>query len=142
MSAGRWLMKTEPGDYSWEQLVADGIAEWDGVRNHQAATNMRAMKTGDRVFFYRSVKDPAVVGVMEVVHEAYPAPNDPPFVRVDVRALEPLPREVPLSAIRAEPRLAHIALVRQSRLSVMPIDPEAWALICDMGGITDGGGSA
>ena len=84
-----WLMKTEPGDYSWDQLVADGTAEWDGVHNHQAAGNMRAMKLGDRVFFYRSMKNPAVVGVMEIAREAYEDPKDPKqsFVLVDVRAV-------------------------------------------------------
>ena len=81
-----WLMKTEPDDYSWEQLVEDGVASWDGVHNHQAARNMRAMKEGDRAFFYRSMEDPAVVGVMEIVREAYQDPNDPrrSFVLVDV----------------------------------------------------------
>jgi predicted RNA-binding protein with PUA-like domain len=135
VSPAHWLMKTEPGDYGWEQLLADGEAAWDGVRNHQAAANMRAMRKGDRAFFYRSVEAPAVVGVMEIVREAYPAPDDPPFVQVDVRPLMPVAREVPLAAIKAEPRLAHLALVRQSRLSVMPIDDDAWRLICGMAGI-------
>ncbi len=132
-----WLMKTEPGDYSWERLVEDGVAEWDGVHNHQAARNMRAMKTGDRVFFYRSMKDPAVVGVMEIVREAYEEPNDPKqsFVLVDVKPVVPVGREVTLKDIKAEPRLQHLALVRQSRLSVSPVDTTAWRLICEMAGI-------
>ena len=132
-----WLMKTEPGDYTWEQLVEDGVAEWDGVHNHQAARNMRAMKTGDRAFFYRSMKDPAVVGVMEIVREAYEDPNDPKqsFVLVDVKPVMPVGREVGLKEIKADPRLQHMALVRQSRLSVSPVDDPAWRLICEMAGI-------
>jgi predicted RNA-binding protein with PUA-like domain len=132
-----WLMKTEPDDYSWQQLVADGIARWDGVHNHQAARNMRAMKAGDRVFFYRSMQDPAVVGVMEIVREAYEDPDDPrqSFVLVDVKPVTPVAREVSLQQIKAEPRLQHLALVRQSRLSVSPVDREAWRLICEMAGI-------
>jgi predicted RNA-binding protein with PUA-like domain len=132
-----WLMKTEPGDYSWDQLVADGVAEWDGVHNHQAARNMRAMQRGERVFFYRSMKNPAVVGVMEVVREAYEDPDDPKesFALVDVRPVVAVAREVTLRAIKAEPRLQHLALVRQSRLSVSAVDDEAWRLICQMAGI-------
>jgi predicted RNA-binding protein with PUA-like domain len=132
-----WLMKTEPEDYSWEQLIEDGVATWDGVHNHQAARNMRAMRKGDRVFFYRSVADPAVVGVMEIVREAYEDPDDPrqSFVLVDVAPVKPVRREVGLRQIKAEPRLAHLALVRQSRLSVSPVDEAAWRLICEMAGI-------
>lgn len=132
-----WLMKTEPGDYTWDELVADGVAAWDGVHNHQAARNMRAMKRGDRAFFYRSVQDQAVVGVMEIVREAYEDPDDPrqSFVLVDVKPVMPVRREVGLKAIKAEPRLQHLALVRQSRLSVSPVDDDAWRLICEMAGI-------
>jgi predicted RNA-binding protein with PUA-like domain len=132
-----WLMKTEPEDYSWQQLVEDGVARWDGVHNHQAARNMRAMKTGDRAFFYRSMQDPAVVGVMEIVREAYEDPDDPKrsFVLVDVKPVTPVAREVSLQQFKAEPRLQHLALVRQSRLSVSAVDREAWRLICEMAGI-------
>jgi predicted RNA-binding protein with PUA-like domain len=132
-----WLMKTEPEDYSWQQLVEDGHARWDGVHNHQAARNMRAMKTGDRAFFYRSMQDPAVVGVMEIVREAYEDADDPKrsFVLVDVKPVTPVAREVGLQQIKAEPRLQHLALVRQSRLSVSAVDREAWRLICEMAGI-------
>jgi len=132
-----WLMKTEPGDYSWQRLVEDGTATWDGVHNHQAARNMRAMRKGERAFFYRSMQDPAVVGVMEIVREAYDDPDDPKgsFVLVDVRPLKPVAREVGLRQIKAEPRLGHLALVRQSRLSVSPVDEQAWRLICEMAGI-------
>jgi predicted RNA-binding protein with PUA-like domain len=131
-----WLMKSEPDDYSWDDLVRDGVAAWDGVRNHQAAANMRAMKAGERVFFYRSQKDPAVVGIMQVAREAYEDPNDTKgsYVLVEVRPLMPLARAVSLQQIKAEPRLGHLALVRQSRLSVSPVDDAAWQLICEMGG--------
>jgi len=132
-----WLMKAEPDDYSWDDLVRDGVAEWDGIHNHQAARNMRAMKAGDRAFFYRSQKNPAIVGVMEVVREAYENPDDPKksYVLVDVRPVRPVVREVPLAEIKADPRLEHLALVRQSRLSVSPVDAGAWALICEKAGI-------
>ena len=132
-----WLMKTEPGDYSWAQLVEDGVAVWDGVHNHQAARNMRAMRVGDRAFFYRSMQDPAVVGVMEIVREAYDDPGDPKqsFALVDVRPVAPAQREVSLREIKSEPRLQHLALVRQSRLSISPVDDAAWRLICEMAGI-------
>jgi predicted RNA-binding protein with PUA-like domain len=132
-----WLMKTEPGDYSWAQLVEDGVAVWDGVHNHQAARNMRAMRVGDRAFFYRSMHDPGVVGVMEIVREAYDDPGDPKqsFALVDVRPVAPAQREVSLRQIKSEPRLQHLALVRQSRLSVSPVDDAGWRLICEMAGI-------
>ena len=132
-----WLMKTEPDDYSWAQLVEDGIATWDGVHNHQAARNMRSMQKGERVFFYRSMQDPAVVGVMEIARAAYEDEADPKksFVLVDVKPVKPVQREVSLRQIKAEPRLQHLALVRQSRLSVSPVDEDAWRLICEMAGI-------
>ena len=129
-----WLMKTEPEDYSWDRLVADGETEWSGVRNHQAAANMRAMKLGDPVFFYRSVVEPAIVGIMAVSAEWYPDPGDPAgkFVRVKVRPERPVASEVSLKAIKAEPRLADLALVRQSRLSVVPVGEEHWKLLTKM----------
>lgn len=131
-----WLMKTEPEDYSWERLVADGRTEWGGVRNHQAAGNMRAMVQGDQVFFYRSVVKPAVIGIMTVAKAWYPDPAAPPWCLVEVEPVRKLAREVPLAAIRAEPELAGIALIRQSRLSVMPIDEAWWHKIRAMGGDT------
>ena len=132
-----WLMKAEPDDYSWEQLVADGETEWTGVRNHQAAANMRAMKLGEPVFFYRSVVEPAIVGVMRISAEAYPDPKDATgkFVRVKVKPDRPLPQEVPLKAIKADPRLADPALVRQSRLSVQPVSEAYWRMLCELGGL-------
>jgi predicted RNA-binding protein with PUA-like domain len=130
-----WLMKSEPGAWSWEDQVRDGVAEWDGVRNHQAANNMKTMTPGDRVFFYHSVDEKRIVGIVEVVKTYYPDPSDPSgrFGMVDVKALKPMVRPVTLAEIKAEPRLADLALVRQSRLSVLPVSPEEWALICTMG---------
>lgn len=132
-----WLMKSEPFAYSWDQLVADGRTHWDGVRNYQASNNMKAMKRGDRAFFYHSNKGLAVVGIMEVVKEYYPDHTDPSgrFGMVDVKPVMPLKTPVTLAQIKAEPRLAGIPLVRQSRLSVMPIDDKSWRLICEMGGV-------
>jgi predicted RNA-binding protein with PUA-like domain len=132
-----WLMKAEPGDYTFERLQRDGVARWDGVHNHQAARNLRAMKKGDRAFFYRSVKDPAVVGVMEIAREAYEDPDDPrrSFALVDVRPVMPVKDEVTLKQIKDDPALKNLALVRQSRLSVSPVDPQSWERICAMAGI-------
>ncbi|MEM7022604.1 MAG: EVE domain-containing protein [Pseudomonadota bacterium] len=132
-----WLMKAEPDDYTYEDLVRDGQAEWDGIHNHQAARNMRTMKKGDRVFFYRSQKDPAVVGIMEIAREAYEDPDDPKesFVLVDVKPVKPVKNEVSLRQIKSDPRLQHLPLVRQSRLSVSPVDDDAWRIICDMAGV-------
>jgi len=132
-----WLMKSEPFKYSWDQLVADGRTHWDGVRNYQASNNMKAMKRGDRAFFYHSNEGLAVVGIMEVVKEYYPDHTDPSgrFGMVDVKPVIPLKTPVTLAQIKADPRLADIPLVRQSRLSVMPIDDKSWLLICEMGGV-------
>ena len=130
-----WLIKSEPGAWSWDDQVRDGVAEWDGVRNHQAANNMKAMKKGDRVFFYHSVNEKQVVGIVQVVKEYYPDPSDQSgrFGMVDVKALRPFKTPVTLAQIKAEPRLAELALIRQSRLSVMPVGDDEWALICAMG---------
>lgn len=130
-----WLMKTEPEDYSWERLVAEGETEWTGVRNHQAARNMRAMRQDDRVFFYRSVVEPAIVGIMAVSEEAYPDPDDPRFCRVRVKPVQPVAKEVSLKAIKADPRFADFLLVRQSRLSVVPVSDEHWRILCGMAGV-------
>lgn len=130
-----WLMKSEPGSWSWDDQVRDGVAEWDGVRNHQAAANMKAMKIGDQVFFYHSVNEKQVVGIAEVVKEYYPDPSDASgrFGMVDIKAIKPMETPVTLAQIKGEPRLHDLALVRQSRLSVMPIDEASWQLICQMG---------
>lgn len=130
-----WLMKTEPGTWSWDDQVRDGVAEWDGVRNYQAANNMKAMRIGDRAFFYHSVNEKRIVGIVEIVKEYYPDPSDATgrFGMVDVKALMPLSKPVALADIKAEPTLEDFALVRQSRLSVMPVTEAQWALICRMG---------
>jgi predicted RNA-binding protein with PUA-like domain len=132
-----WLMKSEPDSYAWDDLVRDGGTRWDGVHNHQAAANMRAMAVGDRVLFYRSQKDPAVVGIMEIERAAYEDSEDPAksYVLVDVKPVMPVESEVSLRQIKADSRLAHLPLVRQSRLSVSAIDREAWAIICGMAGV-------
>ena len=132
-----WLMKSEPGAWSWQDQVREGSAEWDGVRNHQAANNLKAMKVGDKAFFYHSVTEKRIVGVLEVVREYYPDPTDPSgrFGMVDVKALEPFKTPVTLQHIKRDERLDHLALVRQSRLSVMPVDATAWRLICRLGGV-------
>ncbi len=130
-----WLVKSEPGTWSWDDHVRDGVAEWDGVRNYQAANNLKAMKTGDLAFFYHSVNEKQVVGIVEVVKEYYPDPSDASgrFGMVDFKAVKPFAKPVTLADIKAEPRLSDLALVRQSRLSVLPVSDEEWALICAMG---------
>jgi predicted RNA-binding protein with PUA-like domain len=132
-----WLLKSEPFKYSWDRLVADGRTHWDGVRNHQAAANLRAMKKGDRAFFYHSNEGLAVVGIAEIAKEYYPDPSDEngKFGMVDVTPVRPVKRPVTLQDIKADPRLADLALVRQSRLSVVPVSPEHWKIICEMAGI-------
>jgi predicted RNA-binding protein with PUA-like domain len=130
-----WLVKSEPGTWSWDDQVRDGTAEWDGVRNYQAANNLKAMKIGDRAFFYHSVNEKQIVGIVEVVKEYYPDPSDASgrFGMVDFKAVKPIARPVTLAEIKAEPRLDGIALVRQSRLSVMPVSDDHWRLLCDLG---------
>ena len=129
-----WLFKSEPGAWSFEDQQRDGTAEWDGVRNHQAANNMKAMKPGDLGFFYHSVNEKQIVGIVEVVKEYYPDPTDASgrFGMVDVKAVRPVNRPVTLAEIKAEPRLENFALVRQSRLSVVPVGDEEWRIICAM----------
>jgi predicted RNA-binding protein with PUA-like domain len=131
-----WLMKSEPSAYSWERFVKDGRTNWNGVRNYQAANNLKAMKPGDRAFFYHSNEGLAVVGIMEIVKAAYPDPGDATgrFVMVDVKPVAAMKTPVTLAAIKAEPKLQDLALVRQSRLSVSPVSAADWKLICKMGG--------
>lgn len=132
-----WLVKSEPGAWSWDDHVKKGVEPWNGVRNYQAANNMKAMTVGDTAFFYHSVDEKRIVGIVEVARTYYPDPTDPAgrFGMVDFKAVRPLARPVTLAEIKAEPRLAHLALIRQSRLSVMPIDGGAWKILCRMGGI-------
>ena len=134
MSVAYWLFKSEPGAWSWDDQVRDGSAEWDGVRNYQAANNMKAMKLGDRGFFYHSVNEKRIVGIVEVVKEYYPDPTDPSgrFGMVDVKAVMPVKTPVTLKDIKAEPRLSGLALVRQSRLSVVPVSDDEWRILCAM----------
>ncbi len=132
-----WLVKSEPSSYSWDQMVKDGRTFWSGVRNYQAAGNLKAMRTGDRAFFYHSGDDKAVVAIVEVVKEYYPDHTDESgkFGMVDVKAVAAVKTPVTLAAIKAEPKLKNLQLVRHSRLSVVPIDDASWRLICAMGGV-------
>jgi len=135
-----WLFKSEPDTWSWDQQVARGAAgeEWHGVRNYQARNHMRAMRRGDRGFFYHSNEGREIVGTVEVAAESAPdstSPGDPRWDCVTIRALAPLPRPVTLAACKAEPGLAGMVLVTNSRLSVQPVREEEWRIICAMGGL-------
>jgi predicted RNA-binding protein with PUA-like domain len=131
-----WLVKTEPDAFSWDQQVANGVEPWTGVRNHTAKRNLKDMRTGDNVFFYHSGAGKEVVGVVEVVREAYPDPTAEAggWVCVDMKTIGPMPRPVTLAAIKADPKFADLALVRLSRLSVVPVSKLHWDRICRMGG--------
>ena len=135
-----WLFKSEPSTWSWDDQAAKGDAgeEWDGVRNYQARNHMRNMKIGDRGFFYHSQSDKAVVGIVEVIAEAHPdsTTDDERWECVDIKAIEPVPNPVTLEQIKAEPRLAEMVLVKNTRLSVQPVAEDEWALICNMGGLS------
>jgi predicted RNA-binding protein with PUA-like domain len=130
-----WLVKSEPGVYSWGNLVADKRTNWNGVRNFQASNNLRAMKKGDRVFFYHSGGESEIVGIAGVAREFYPDPDDKTgrFGMVDLVPVMPVEKPVGLGAIKAEARLAGFGLVRQGRLSVVPVSATEWKLICAMG---------
>lgn len=132
-----WLVKSEPDVWSWEMHKKKGTAPWTDVRNYQAANNMKAMKKGDQAFFYHSNIGREVVGILEVVKESYPDPTAPShhFVLVDFKAVKPVKTPVTLTQIKETAKLKDIALIRQSRLSVMPITPGEWAIICKMGGL-------
>ena len=146
MSAARprrhWLFKSEPGAFGWDDQVALGRkgGQWDGVRNYQARNNMREMKTGDLGFFYHSVDEKRIVGVVEVCAEAHhdTTTEDERWDCVDVRAVAPMPTPVTLAEMKAEPALKDFALVRQSRLSVVPVSDAEWRIICRMGGYEAG----
>jgi predicted RNA-binding protein with PUA-like domain len=135
-----WLIKSEPEAWSWDQQMASGRkgTYWNGVRNHQAKLNLMAMHKGDRAFFYHSNEGKAVVGLVAIIREHYPDPTaEPgePWVVVDVAALESMPRPVTLDMIKAEPRLADMVLVKNSRLSVQPVKEAEWTIVCELGGI-------
>jgi len=134
-----WLIKSEPGAWSWDdQLAAPRqTTTWDGVRNHQANNNMKAMAKGDRCFFYHSVHQKRVVGVVEVVKEHEPDPSDSTgkgFGMVTVKAVGPMPTPVTLADIKADPKLADMVLVKNSRLSVQPVTAAQWKRVCTLGG--------
>ena len=126
-----WLVKSEPSTYSWQRFLEEGAAVWDGVRNAQARGNLAAMKKGDQVLFYHSGEDRAVVGIAKVTRTAYPDPTseDPRWLAVDLVPVRALKKPVPLASIKADERLARIALVRQSRLSVMPLEADDFGAI-------------
>lgn len=135
-----WLVKSEPSVWSWDQMTAAGAkgTRWDGVRNHTAKLNLMAMKKGERAFFYHSNEGKEIVGVVEVIREAYPDPSaapGEPWVVVDVKAVAPLPKPVTLDEVKTTPGLTEMALVKQSRLSVQPVAPAEWKLVARMGGL-------
>ena len=132
-----WLLKSEPASYSWDQLVADRRTHWNGVRNFQAANNLRAMKNGDRAFFYHSNEGKDIVGVVEIVRPFYPDPSDASgkFGMVDVAPVMPVKQPVSLAEMKGVPELAGMSLLRQSRLSVCPVSDAEWAVICRMAGV-------
>lgn len=133
----RWLMKSEPDVYSWTTLVTDGEGTWDGVRNHAAALHLKAMAVGDLALFYHSNIGKEAVGIMAISQTAFPDPTEPEgtrWVAVKVKPLAPLHQPVTLAAIKAEPRLADMAMLRQSRLSVAPIRDDEWTVLIDMAG--------
>jgi predicted RNA-binding protein with PUA-like domain len=129
-----WLVKSEPNTYSFDHLRRDGRTVWDGVRNNAAALHLKAMRQGDEVLFYHSQEGLAVVGIAKVAREAFPDASDPAgrFVAVELEPVRPLPRPVTLAEMKAEPALADMAMLRQSRLSVSPVKPDEWAAIVAM----------
>ena len=132
-----WLMKSEPSTWSWDDQIAKGETGegWDGVRNHQASNNMKAMEIGDLAFFYHSVNEKQIVGIVKVIELYHPDPTDANgrFGMVTVKAVKPMTKPVTLADIKADQRLAEMALVRQSRLSVTPVSADQWAMLMDMG---------
>jgi predicted RNA-binding protein with PUA-like domain len=133
----RWLMKSEPAKYGFADLQRDKVTNWDGVRNNQAAIYLRDMKIGDQAFFYESVTNPGVVGIMEIVGEAFIDPNDPAgrFPAVKVAPVRAMATPVSLATLKGTPALAGMLMFRQFRLSITPVTPEEWALICALGGV-------
>lgn len=127
-----WLMKSEPESYGWADLVRDRGTEWDGVRNNAARLHLKAMKPGDEAVFYHSMSDKAVVGIMRVTRGAQPDPKDKDWVSVRVEPVRALERPVTLAEIKAEPRLAQMELIRQSRLSVAPVSDDEWTVVLEL----------
>jgi predicted RNA-binding protein with PUA-like domain len=136
MPSSYWLVKSEPAKYAYADLERDGKTVWDGVRNHAAASHLKAMKTGDQVFYYHSQEGLAVVGIAEVVREAFPDTSDATgrFVAVELKPVRELKRPVTLAEMKANPALARLEMIRQGRLSVSPVRPEEWAAILKMAG--------
>jgi predicted RNA-binding protein with PUA-like domain len=135
-----WLMKSEPDAWSWQQQVAKGAKgeAWSGVRNHTAKLNLMKMKKGDRAFFYHSNVGKEIVGIVEIIREQHPDPTakaGEPWVVVDIKAVEPLPKPVTLDKIKIEPKLKDMALLKLSRLSVQPVTDAEWTIVCKMGGL-------
>ena len=134
-----WLYKSEPSVWSWDDQVKAGAkgTQWDGVRNHAAKLNLMAMRKGERGFFSHSNEGKEIVGIVEVIKQAYPDPKDEKgvFVMVDLKAVKPLKRPVSLEDIKADPRLEGMALIKFSRLSVQPVTDAEWAIVCEMGGL-------
>ena len=135
-TSGCWLVKQEPEAYSWDDLIRDGRTDWTGVRNFQARNNLRQMNAGDPVLFYHSGESKSVVGIAQVAKAAYPDPtaDDEQWVAVDIKPLKPLKQPVPLAAMREHPKLANLLLIRQSRLSVVPVSKAEFETIVKMGG--------
>ena len=132
-----WLVKSEPDAFSWNDQVKNGVEPWTGVRNHLAKRHLKEMKKGDRAFFYHSNVGKEIVGIVEVVREAYPDPTaeSGDWVCVDMKAVKPLKSPVTLAAIKTDPRFTELALLKYSRLSVGPVSSEHWAMICELGGV-------
>ena len=134
-----WLLKTEPEEFSWDDQVKRGSKgeSWTGVRNFTARGHMKEMKKGDQAFFYHTGDEKQVVGIVEVIKEAYPDPTDEKgvFKTLDVKAVKPVPKPVTLAAIKAEPKLRDMALVKYARLSVQPVTAEQWKIVCHMAGL-------
>jgi len=132
-----WLLKSEPSTWSWNDQIKEKITMWDGVRNYQARNNLMSMRVNDLCFFYHSVNEKKIVGIVSVLKEHYTDPTDKTkkFVAVNVKTKKSLKNPVTLKQIKKERKLSHLALVKQSRLSVMPVDKTSWNLICKLGGI-------
>ena len=132
-----WLLKSEPNTWSWDDQIKEKIAMWDGVRNYQARNNLMSMRVNDLCFFYHSVNEKKIVGIVSISKEYYTDPTDKTkkFVAVNIKIKKSLKNPVTLAVIKKEKRLSHLALIKQSRLSVMPIDKKSWNLICKLGSI-------
>lgn len=132
-----WLIKSEPTSFSWQEQLQNNIEPWTGVRNHQAKKNLQSMKKGDLAFFYHSNIGKEIVGIVEIHKEAYPDPTstENKWICVDVKTVNSLPTPVTLQQIKSNPELQEISLIKQSRLSVMPITPKHWQIICQMGNV-------